>query len=155
MNWYLQVLKKYAVFNGRSRRKEFWYYILFSLLITIGLVLLDMYFGLFDAKRSIGVLSCIYAVATFLPQTAVAVRRLHDVGKSGWWLWFFAPSDLLQYIFHDNKSIIILIGIYTLIVYFVFLYFMVKNGKAEPNQYGTDPKLDPIPNFINLKNKTI
>ncbi len=76
MNWYLEALKKYVVFSGRARRKEFWYFILFSTIINMVLAFFN----------SSGTLSAFYSLAVFLPSIAVFVRRLHDTDRSGWWI---------------------------------------------------------------------
>lgn len=85
MNWYLMVLRKYAVFSGRARRKEFWYFTLINAIITFVLIGLDFALGsvLFE---SVGILSGIYSIAVLIPSFAVLVRRLHDTGHSGWWV---------------------------------------------------------------------
>ena len=93
MHWYLGVLKKYAVFSGRARRAEFWYFVLFSTIISIVLAILDGFMS-----GSIGatpedvpwdpmgdILTNIYNLAILIPSIAVSTRRLHDVDKSGWW----------------------------------------------------------------------
>ena len=83
--YYLDVLRKYAEFNGRARRSEYWYFVLFNTLIGwalsgIGYLFInDFQFGSFN------VLSSLYSLAILLPSVAVAVRRLHDAGKSGWY----------------------------------------------------------------------
>ena len=120
MNWYLEVLKKYAVFNGRARRKEYWYFFLFSLIISVALVIIDSMIGSFSAETGLGLLSGIYALAVLIPNLAVGVRRLHDTNRSGWWLLI---------------SFIPLIGAIVLIV------FLASDSKAEENQYGANPKL--------------
>jgi len=74
MNWYLAVLKKYVVFSGRARRKEYW---MFTLVNVIVLVLL--------AVLKLNALYGLYSLAVLLPSLAVLVRRLHDTGRSGWW----------------------------------------------------------------------
>ena len=119
MNWYLEVLKKYAVFSGRARRKEYWYFILFNILINIVLSVVDGLTGNFDPATNIGLLSGIYTLAILIPSIAVSVRRLHDTGRSGWWL---------------------LISFVPLIGFFVLLFFMLQNSKAEQNKYGNNPK---------------
>ena len=86
MNWYFKVLKKYAVFGGRARRKEYWFFVLFSVIITIVLVIVDSMIGRFDSESGLGLLSGIYSLAVFIPSVAVLVRRLHDTSRSGWWL---------------------------------------------------------------------
>lgn len=111
MNWYIEVLKKYVVFTGRARRKEYWFFVLFSFIITSVLSFIDMNLG-------IG-LASIYSLAVLLPSIAVLVRRLHDTGRSGWWA-------LLM--------LIPLIGAIVLIV------FTVQDSKPGKNQFGNNPK---------------
>ncbi len=119
MNWYLEVLKKYAVFSGRARRKEYWYFSLFNLLITIVLAVIDGMTGTLIAEANIGLLGGIYALAILIPFLAVSVRRLHDTDRSGWWL---------------------LIALIPLIGAIVILVFMVQDSKPNENQYGSNPK---------------
>lgn len=80
VNWYFEVLKKYAVFTGRARRKEYWMFILFNFLVAVVIGAVE---GLMGGK---GMISNIYTLAVFLPSIAVGVRRLHDTDRSGWWL---------------------------------------------------------------------
>src|ERR1041385_4943195 len=85
MNWYLAVLKKYAVFSGRARRKEYWFFVLFNIVISIALAIVDTMLGTGKAT-GIGVLTGIYTLAIIIPGIGVAARRLHDTSRSGWWL---------------------------------------------------------------------
>jgi uncharacterized membrane protein YhaH (DUF805 family) len=80
------VFKKYTVFSGRSLRSEFWYWALFTLIISIILSILDSI--VFDTKADSGTgpFSLIFSLATIIPTIAVTVRRLHDINKSGWWI---------------------------------------------------------------------
>jgi uncharacterized membrane protein YhaH (DUF805 family) len=119
MDWYLEVLKKYAVFSGRARRKEYWYFFLFSLIVSIVLAVIDGLTGSFSAEAGVGLLGGIYALAVLIPGLAVSVRRLHDTGHSGWWL---------------------LIALVPLIGVIVLLVCMVLEGKPGTNQYGANPK---------------
>jgi len=119
MNWYLKAFKNYAVFNGRARRKEYWYFVLFNIIFSILLTAVDSFAGTLDANGS-GLLSSIYALVVFLPSIAVAVRRLHDVDKSAWWM---------------------LIGIVPVIGVIILFIFMVKEGDPYENRYGINPKL--------------
>ncbi len=119
MNWYLEVLKKYAVFEGRSRRKEYWFFFLFNIIISIVLSIVDGITGTFSAKAGLGLLSGIYSLAVLIPSLAVSVRRLHDISRSGWWL---------------------LIALIPLVGAIVLLVFMLQDGKAGQNQYGANPK---------------
>lgn len=79
MNWYLMVLKNYAGFKGRARRKEYWMFYLINLIISIALTVLDQIMKL-------QLLSNIYSLAVLLPTIAVGVRRMHDTNKSGWYI---------------------------------------------------------------------
>ena len=79
MNWYLKVIKQYANFSGRARRTEYWMFALINSLISIGLMLIAQF-----VDQSLSILNIIYSLAVFIPSLAVAIRRLHDVNKSGW-----------------------------------------------------------------------
>ena len=83
MNWYLKVLKQYADFSGRARRKEYWMFALFNMIFAIVAMILDNVLGI-AMEVGYGPLYGLYALAMLIPGLAVGVRRLHDVGKSGW-----------------------------------------------------------------------
>lgn len=118
MHWYLEVLRKYAVFSGRARRREFWMFALINLLISVVLSLVDVAIGT-DYGSGYGILSTIYGLGVLIPSIAVGVRRLHDTGKTGWW---------------------ILIGLVPCIGFIVLLIFYLQDGQRTSNQYGPDPK---------------
>ena len=86
MNYFLKVLKQYADFNGRARRKEYWTFVLFNVLFSVVAVILDNFSGLAMDGLGYGPIYGIYTLAVLVPALAVAVRRLHDTGKSGWML---------------------------------------------------------------------
>jgi len=119
MDWYLSVLKNYANFSGRARRTEYWMFFLFNFIVGIIAIVLDNFLGLTMGGLPYGVLYFIYALVTIIPGIAVTVRRLHDVGKSGWMLFI---------------SLIPLIGSIWLLV------LLVTDGQLGDNQYGSDPK---------------
>jgi uncharacterized membrane protein YhaH (DUF805 family) len=121
MNWYLTVLKKYAVFGGRARRREYWFFVLFSVIISIVLGIIDGLTGSFNPTVGLGLLSGIYSLAILIPSLAVGVRRLHDTGKRGWWL---------------------LLALIPLVGAIVLLVFMCQDSNPGQNQYGPNPKLD-------------
>ncbi len=123
MNWYLEVLKKYAVFSGRARRKEYWYFVLFSTLISIALTIIDGVTGTFNPEAGIGLLGGLYGLAVLIPSITVGVRRLHDTSRSGWWLFI---------------ALIPLIGAIVLIIFFA------SDSKPEENQYGISPKASTV-----------
>lgn len=81
MNWYLEVLKKYAVFNGRARRKEYWMFFLLSIGIALALSFVERILHTV-------VLTTLYQLAVLVPSVAVGVRRMHDTDHSGWWFLF-------------------------------------------------------------------
>jgi uncharacterized membrane protein YhaH (DUF805 family) len=124
MNWYLQALKKYATFTGRARRKEYWFYALFYVIIIVVLSVIDGIIGMNMGGAGVGVLSGIYILAVFVPTIAVLVRRLHDTGRSGW--WFF-------------------IQLVPLVGFFILLYFLVCDSQPGTNAYGPNPKEGEMP----------
>ena len=113
MNWYIDVLKKYAVLKGRARRTEYWMFVLFNCIIAFLLGIVDGIVG------SFGVIGLIYCLAVLIPGTAVFVRRLHDTDRSGWWF---------------------LIAFLPIIGLIVLLFFMVQDSKPGENRYGKNPK---------------
>ena len=119
MNWYLQVLKKYAVFSGRARRREYWFFFLFNIIISIVLSVIDATIGTFSPTSGVGLRSGVYGLAVISPSIAVGVRRLHDIDRTGWWL---------------------LIAFVPLIGVLVLLVFALLPGTAGDNKYGPDPK---------------
>ena len=117
MNWYLKVLRNYLTFSGRARRREYWMFVLISMLIGVALTLVETG-GKIPDPDQYTVLPSLYYLAVFLPGLAVAIRRLHDTGRSGWWL---------------------LIGIIPFLGSVVLLVFMCLDSDAE-NKYGPNPK---------------
>jgi uncharacterized membrane protein YhaH (DUF805 family) len=119
MSWYLKVLKQYADFEGRARRKEYWMFILFNILFSILAAVLDNVLGIAHPVTGYGPLYIIYVLVVFVPGIAVTARRLHDIGKSGWMLLLaFIPC----------------VGGIILIVFFA------TDGNPGDNQYGANPK---------------
>jgi uncharacterized membrane protein YhaH (DUF805 family) len=114
MEWYLKVLKNYVVFQGRARRKEYWMFVLINSIISVILMVVEEFAGLS------GVLSGIYYLAVFLPSLALGIRRLHDTGRSGWWL---------------------LLGIIPFIGAIILIIFACQDSQPGDNQYGPNPKI--------------
>ena len=119
MSWYLEALKKYAEFSGRSRRMEYWYFVLFNLIVFIVLELIDALLGTFNVVQGVGLLSGIYGLAVLIPTLAVTVRRLHDIDRTGWWIF---------------------INLIPLIGSIVLLVFALTPGTPGSNRFGPDPK---------------
>lgn len=102
----------YIQFSGRSPRSAYWYFILFTVLCNVALAI--MHVTAFDAE----ILSTIFVLITFLPATSVNVRRLHDIGRSGWWWWLW------------------LVPIIGMIVMIIWVCTKGQNGE---NRFGADP----------------
>ncbi|MEM6805439.1 MAG: DUF805 domain-containing protein [Bacteroidota bacterium] len=119
MNYYFLAFKRYSDFSGRSRRKEYWYFILFNLLTFSLCLSLDL--AMISAGSSMIIFSMTYMLASLIPGLSVGVRRLHDIGKSGW-------NILLV--------LIPLIGAIILIIYYA------TDSQAGSNRYGFNPKED-------------
>lgn len=121
MHWYIQAFKNYVNFSGRARRSEYWYFVLFNVIVCIAIGIVDGVIIAASGGAGFGILGLIYNLAVILPSIALATRRLHDIGKSGWWqLIVFIP----------------IIGVIVLIV------FYVKDSVPGDNQYGPNPKED-------------
>lgn len=88
MSWYLEVLKKYTVFNGRAGRPEFWYFVLFNFVIGVVLSIVDRAVGTTAGSSGSGLFYGLYALAVLLPNIGVGIRRMHDINRSGWWVLF-------------------------------------------------------------------
>lgn len=119
MKWFSLALSRYAAFSGRSQRAEFWFYVLLSAVIELALLAVDTSLGWVSANGDFGLLSSVATLFFLIPAVSVATRRLHDIGKSGWW-------QLLV--------LIPLLGILMLI------YWWTQDGQAGTNLYGPNPK---------------
>jgi len=123
MKWYLMAFKKYAKFSDRSRRKEYWYFVLFNFIVSFAIGFIDgliMIARGIDAESSpIGPFSAIYTLIALIPTIALATRRLHDTGRSGWW------------------QLLVLLPV---LGWLVLLYFYVKDSQTGDNAYGSNPK---------------
>ena len=124
--YFIDTIKnKYAKFDGRASRSEYWFYALFYLIIAIVVGMLDTF--LINPMLGVtpelagegGILQIILALALLIPSIAIGIRRLHDIGKSGWWL---------------------LIGLIPIIGALVLIYFYVTDSQAGSNQFGENPK---------------
>ena len=145
------VFSKYATFTGRARRSEFWYFYLFNLIVSVGLNIVAIF------VPSIKYLSIIYSLGILVPNLAVSVRRLHDIGKSGLTLlWFLVPSFIITMLLtlmvtvfttSNNESghstFIILYLIFALILLalsIMFIVWMARDSQPGENQWGPNPK---------------
>jgi uncharacterized membrane protein YhaH (DUF805 family) len=131
MEWMLMPLRRYAQFSGRSRRKEYWMWFLFLIIVTVITTYLDILLGLGGSAAgtqegmsvsfnvNFGLITILFLLAVFLPNLAVGVRRLHDLDKSGW---------------------MILIGLIPLFGALYLLFLFTQPGTVGPNRFGPDPK---------------
>lgn len=119
MNWYIEALKKYAVFSGRSRRKEYWFFVLFNVIFSFVLGFIDGMMGNVHMESGMGLLGGVYSLLLLIPGIAVSVRRLHDTNRTGWW---------------------VLLGLIPIIGALVLLIFMIQDSTPGENNYGRNPK---------------
>ena len=120
MNWYIKCIKQYADFSGRARRKEYWMFTLFNALIAIVLGFVLGVFEVITGTQFISTaISAIYSLFIFIPSLAVCIRRLHDVGKSG---WFY------------------LIGLIPIIGWIWLIVLFCTDSQPGANNWGANPK---------------
>ncbi|MEO7680642.1 MAG: DUF805 domain-containing protein [Sphingomonas sp.] len=171
MDWMLLPLRKYATFSGRARRKEFWMWVLFVVLVAIVLTVLDGVLGL-GGRSGIGstatqapggvgygagafarggILTAIFSLAILIPNLAVSVRRLHDIDRTGWWVVLPVVPYLLgmaMIVGGAATSNLALVGgasvlmLVGVVLAIVLLVFYCMAGTRGPNRFGPDP-LDP------------
>lgn len=120
------VFSKYATFQGRASRSEYWFFYLFNILLEIGLLIVGLILGAIvgdgtGALAGMGiayVLLCIYGLIALIPSISVFVRCMHDIGRSGWWYWL---------------ALVPLVGVIVLLV------FLLTGSDRGDNQYGPEP----------------
>jgi uncharacterized membrane protein YhaH (DUF805 family) len=130
MNEFIKPYFKYAQFSGRADRKEFWYFIIFYVVVYAILAIVDgIVFGGYVAMTrdsfsasSSGPLQAIFALGSFIPMLAVAFRRLHDINKTAWW---------------------ILLGLIPLVGTIILIIWYARKGDPAPNAYGESPESSP------------
>lgn len=118
MNWYLKVLKQYAYFKGRARRKEFWMFLLFNMIFTTIAMTLDNVTGL-SGEMPVGPVYGLYSLAMIIPILALMVRRMHDIGKKGSMLF---------------------VGLIPVIGGIWLFLLWIKDSVPDENAYGANPK---------------
>lgn len=120
MKSYGAAFKKYAVFEGRTSRSDFWLFVLFNFIFSVIAVVLDNLIGTAYSRSGYGIIYTLYALATFLPSLAVTVRRLHDTDKSGGWIFI----SLIPF-----GSIVLLV-------------FLCTEGTPGFNRFGDNPYME-------------
>lgn len=166
MQWMILPLKRYFDFRGRSRRKEFWMYTLFVIIVSIALSIVDAMLGLGGGMSgetdlsgtsvgaagtlSGGVLASLFALATFIPTIAVSVRRLHDIDRTGWWValplgFYLAALVLVVGSATSDAGAgmtgvgLALMGVGVISAILLLVWYCMP-GTPGPNRFGEDPK---------------
>ncbi|MEZ5064070.1 MAG: DUF805 domain-containing protein [bacterium] len=119
MKWYIQAIRSFTNYAGRSRRREFWFFQLFNFLFLAVLFAADVFVGTYDAESDFALFSGLYSVVSFLPGLAVSVRRLHDTNRRGWW---------------------VLLGLIPFLGPLVLLVFYADDSDEGMNRFGPNPK---------------
>ncbi len=156
------VLSKYATFSGRAPRSEYWWFYLFTILVSVATSIVDAVLGAaFD--NEIGIVSTIASLALLLPSLAVTARRLHDTGRTGWWMLFpvvaiFATVVVAFVTVFDALLgadadftpaaswvvVLLVCGLLALAACITMLVFMCLDSTPGPNKYGPSPKQPPM-----------
>ena len=168
MKWFIKCFKQYADFESRARRKEFWWFNLINYLINIALACLmmpAMYKAMLNAEEDpmamlsayatnpIYYIACIYSLAVMVPSIAVMVRRFHDIGKSGFWafFWFGAYALMLVACFAIGIGVEtgnVFVGCLLLLASFAMMILCVvwwfKDSQPDENKWGENPKNNPV-----------
>jgi uncharacterized membrane protein YhaH (DUF805 family) len=126
MKFYLKVLQNYATFRGRARRSEYWYFVLFNVIFSLVAILIDNLLGTtfkfgYGVSMPYGYIYLLYVLVMIIPSVSVSVRRLHDVGKSGW-MYFIILIPIVG-------------AIWLLVLFFT-------DSQAASNKWGENPKLN-------------
>ena len=160
MKWFIKCLKQYADFKGRARRKEYWWFTLINFIIMMILMvpLMAQLFklGLSGADMSEYELYAfmfsspflwiiiVYYLAVLLPGIAVCIRRLHDIGRSGWWVLLIYGGSVLSTIGNiikdDNLLAYAIIALVALIIGIIGLVWLFTDSQPGENQWGPNPK---------------
>jgi uncharacterized membrane protein YhaH (DUF805 family) len=122
MYWYLKALKNFIYFKGRAQRKEYWTFVLVNVLISVVLLVIQLSIGLDDW------LTRLFSYLVFLPSTSALVRRLHDTGRSGKWIF---------------------IGLVPIIGQIVLIVFACFDSEDHENKWGPNPKGEEHPPLVN------
>ena len=165
MKWFFKCLKQYADFSGRARRKEYWWFMVINFIISMALLIGwliplvklgynsaisgvedidEMEIMLTAMKSPFLYIYMLYYLAILIPSIAVTVRRLHDIGKSGYWAFFIYGGSFLgsisQYSLQTNTLAYIIIALFCFVIIIISLVWMFTNSDYGPNQYGPNPK---------------
>ena len=162
MSGYINAMRRYVEFSGRSSRSEFWFFVLFYIIIYIVAIVLDA-FILGSGGQGVGILTGIVILAHLIPAIAVSVRRLHDIDRTGWWVLVFWLGPLVVFLIsmiamggsifammsggEDAAAAgiagmgltLMIVGLIDLVIFIVAIVFYVTPGTPGPNTYGPPP----------------
>lgn len=145
--WMIEPLRRYAQFTGRARRAEFWWFFLFGLLLSVVASIVDHLFGTTRTTGAggTGLVGALVSLGLIIPQLAVAVRRLHDIDRTGWWMALpialALPIGILSYLAIATVAF----GIAALALFAAAILLIVwqcTRGTNGPNRFGPDPLAD-------------
>lgn len=160
MKWFIKCLKQYADFEGRARRKEYWWYwliyLVISVVLMIGYLIPVVKMAIANPSGEINEMEMLRAMlgnpflivwllfylATLIPGIAVTVRRLHDIGKSGWWYLLPLGGSVAGSIgeLFSETSVAISLALIAAFIGILFLVWMFTDSQPEANQWGPNPK---------------
>ena len=166
MKWFFKCFKQYADFSGRARRKEYWWFMvinfIISMVLLIGWIIPLVKLGYNSAISGVEDIDemeimrtamnspflyiyMLYYLAILIPSIAVTVRRLHDIGKSGYWAFFIYGGSFLgsisQYSLQTTNTLAyIIIALICFVIIIISLVWMFTNSDYGPNKYGPNPK---------------
>ncbi len=141
MNYYTDVLKRYAVFSGRARRKEYWMFVLFNAIASIIASILDTIFKTKMVGENNGLISSLYSLAVFIPTIAVGVRRLHDTNRKGWWMLLPLAGIPFLLLMPWNVFLGVIPAVaFVFIGTITVLIFNIQDSTPGDNKYGPNPK---------------
>ena len=150
MKYYTGAFRKYAVFSGRATRSEYWFFVLFNGVVTIALAVLAAAASLraptvhqSAAWTPAQLPILVYYVAALLPSLAVLVRRLHDTGRSGWWVFGAFLAGTLMAFSNAFPNYALILAIPAFLLSLIILAFTIQDGEREANRYGPSPKAVP------------
>jgi uncharacterized membrane protein YhaH (DUF805 family) len=147
LKYYIGAFRKYAVFSGRATRSEYWFFVLFNGIVTIALAVIAAGASLRAPMhhRNVPLMPAqlpilVYYVVALLPSLAVLVRRLHDTGRSGWWVFGAFLAGVLMAFSNAFPSYALVFAIPAFLLSLIILAFTIQDSEHEANRYGPNPK---------------
>ena len=140
MNWIIMPFRRFADYHGRSRRMEFWLFWLVSLIAQMVTSYIDAATSQPMIVGGMGQITLVVTLVLLVPAAMVGIRRLHDIGRSGWWMLLFGLPYLGWLISVDRGAQVVIPALALLFGAIVLLVLLVQPGQIDANRYGADPK---------------